>query len=312
MKKLIRRSAAVSAILTLSGFLGIRYIAPYAVLKPNPFGAGTLHKFTRDLTPQDFHLASEIFDVVVGDSISLRGWFIHSKTKPAKATVVVLHGIRSRKEHMLGFAELLAKNGYNSIVYDSRAHGESGGLYCTYGFYEHEDVSEFITQAERRFEEAAPFAIHGTSLGGAVALLSMASDKRIKCGIVVSTFATFEEIAFDYTKRLTLISSRLLVRKVLEHSQQIAKFDIEKIKPEEAARLITQPVLIIHGENDRNVSISYGKRIFKNLASPHKEWYPVKNGNHYNLWRVGGEEYRQKQINFFDKWLNQSSRQLNN
>lgn len=139
-------------------------------------------------------------------------------------------------------------------------------------------------------------------------MLAMASDKRIRCGIIISTFATFEEIAFDYTKRLTLISYRPLLRWVLEYSQQIAKFDIEKIKPEEAASLITQPALIIHGENDRNISISYGRRIFRNLASPDKEWFPVKNGNHYNLWRVGGGEYREKQVRFFDKWLNQSFR----
>jgi alpha-beta hydrolase superfamily lysophospholipase len=303
MKKLIIRSASILLIFTLAGFICIRYIAPRAVLKPYPFGLRTLYKSNRDITPQDFHLTSETLDVVVSDSILLKGWFIHSRIKPAKATILLLHGIRSYKEHMLGFAELLANNGYNSIVYDSRAHGESGGRYCTYGFYEHEDVSEFITQSKMRFDEAAPFAIHGTSFGGAVALLAMASDKRIKCGIIVSTFATFEEIAYDYTKRLTLISSRLLVREVLEYSQQIAKFDVEKIKPEEAAKLIAQPVLIIHGENDRNVSISYGRRIFENLASPHKEWFPVKNGNHYNLWRVGGDEYRQKHVRFFDKWF---------
>lgn len=310
---MIIRSASVLVIITLAGFIGIRHVAPYAILKPYHFNPKALkNKLSGANTPQDFGLTSEILNVVVSDSILLKGWFIHSKIKPAKATVIVLHGIRSCKEHMLGFAELLSNDGYNSIVYDSRAHGESGGSYCTFGFYEHEDVSEFITQTEMRFGEVGPFAIYGNSFGGAVALLAMASDKRIKCGIIVSTFATFEEIAFDYTKRLTLISSRLLVRKVLQHSQQIAKFDIEKIKPENAARLITQPTLIIHGENDRNVSINYGRRIFENLASPHKEWFSLKDGNHYNLWKVGGEEYRQMHISFLDKWLNQSSRQLNN
>ncbi|MGH7599469.1 MAG: alpha/beta hydrolase [bacterium] len=304
MKKLLIGSAAVLGMLVLAGYIGIKHVAPYAIIKPYRFDAKA-HKdqFQRGITPRDYGLASDIFNITVSDSIELKGWFIHAKMKPAKATVLVLHGISSCKEHMLGFAELLANNGYNAILYDSRAHGESGGTYCTYGFYEHEDVSTFVTHAAMRFGEIEPFFIYGNSFGGAVALLAMASDKRIKCGIIESTFSSFEEIACDYAKRLTYISPGFVVRKVLKYSEQIAKFDVEKIKPEEAAKNVIQPTLIIHGEVDKHISIEHGRRIYAKLASRHKEWFPVKNGSHYNLWKVGGEQYRAKHISFFGQWI---------
>jgi dipeptidyl aminopeptidase/acylaminoacyl peptidase len=304
MKKLLIGSAAVLGMLVLAGYIGVKYVAPYAIIKPYRFDADA-HKdqFQRGITPQDYGLTSDIFNITVSDSIGLKGWFIHTKKKPAKATVLVLHGIGSCKEHMLGFAELLANNGFNAILYDSRAHGESGGIYCTYGFYEHEDVSALVTNAAMRFGEIEPFFIYGNSFGGAVALLAMASDKRLKCGVIESTFANFEEIACDYAKRLAYIFPCFVVRKVLKHSEKIANFDIERIKPEKAAAKVMQPTLIIHGKVDKHVSIDYGRRIFAKLASPHKEWFPVKNGNHYNLWKVGGEQYRAKYISFFDKWI---------
>jgi fermentation-respiration switch protein FrsA (DUF1100 family) len=65
---------------------------------------------------------------------------------------------------------------------------------------------------------------------------------------------------------------------------------------------------VVHGVADKHVSVEYGKRIFRNLASPDKEWYPIQDGDHYNLSRVGGEKYRKKVIEFLKRHLKPSEK----
>jgi len=49
--------------------------------------------------------------------------------------------------------------------------------------------------------------------------------------------------------------------------------------------------------------VEYGKRIYRNLASPVKEWYQLDQGDHYNLARVGGEDYHNRIREFLRNYL---------
>lgn len=297
-KKILIAVAVLMVIGVGAGFYILRYVAPLAFLQPRRI------EFTEHRpVPEDYGLDARKFDVLVADSILLKGWFVFSKIKPAKATVVLLHGIGSCKEHMLGLSEHFANGGYNSVLYDTRAMGQSGGQYVTYGYYEKHDVSEYIDAALERFGDVGPFAVFGNSFGGAVALQAMAADDRIGCGIVESTFATLDETAFDYAHRRARIPFRWIVRQVLKGGERIAGFKVEDVRPEESAREVQQPVLLIHGEIDERISVDYARRVYANLASADKELYIVKGGNHLNLWQAGGAEYGQKQIEFLDDWI---------
>ena len=123
--------------------------------------------------PSDLGLTYETLDVEADSNLILRGYFIHALTEP-KATIILLHGISSNKENWLGYARLLADNGFNSVVYDQRAHGKSGGTFCTFGFYEKFDVSKIVDNLHGR-QGFVPVGIQGASLGGAVALVASAA-----------------------------------------------------------------------------------------------------------------------------------------
>lgn len=282
-------------ILTSASFYAIKNIAPYAVIKP-------YRSLNAELTS---YLRSNYKKMVVTaeDSIKLTGYFIDSKTENSKGTIIILHGIGGSKESQLGIAEYFSLHGYNSIIFDLRAHGESEGLYCTYGYYEKYDVSRFIDIAESEFPDAGPIGIMGTSLGGAIAVQSMAADKRIKCGVVVSTFSSLNQIAYDYMTRLLFIPFRFVSDMALDEAGRIANFPTNEINPKDFAYKIYQPALIIHGTDDERINIKYGKEIFHNLKSPEKKFYKVKNANHDNINQVGGIKYQTEILDFLDKNL---------
>jgi dipeptidyl aminopeptidase/acylaminoacyl peptidase len=297
--KILMISAVVLAALVLFGFnYAVKHVLPYSPIRPVRCSADSF------LTPKVAGLKWEPFNITVSDSIKLIGWFIHSSTEPAKGTIFVLHGIGSCKAGMLTTAKLLADSGYNCVLYDSRASGESGGINCTYGFYEKYDLSAYIDSTIERYPCSGPYGILGHSMGAAVSLQALERDKRIKCGVAMSPFANLKQIVRDYFTRAAF-KMDYIPDKALTESEKIASFSVDSVSPVHSAKNIIQPVMIIHGTNDNNIPARYGKEIYDNLHSDRKEWYPVPGASHNNIPVKGGEEWKRRLIAFFDKNLSE-------
>ena len=259
----------------------------------------------RGETPDRRGLNGERVELEVAPGITLRGWL----TEPAhggsaRGTVVLFHGISSCKEATLPLAGRFGAAGYRCLAYDGRGHGDSGGRYCTYGHYEKADLSRWLDFLETRLAAEGgpgPVAVWGTSMGGAVALQAMAADRRVRCGIVESTFAVLPEVAQEYARRLFLQRDHRLAAWALVGAGRIARFDPETVRPMETARAIHRPVLLMHGTADGNITISHGQRIFHNLPpTPGNRWLPIVGGGHYGLWHAGGEPYVRAQVEFLE------------
>jgi hypothetical protein len=283
LKWLLVFFAILIPIIIFGGHYLIDNVLAYAPIKPLRVTGKTIAKyFDQKVSPEQYGLSYSNFDL-----------------NEPKGTIIILHGIASCKETMLGIAAVLADTGYNCILYDSRANGESGGKYCTYGYYEKEDVSKYIDAAISKYKNAVPFGIYGHSLGAAVAVQAMAKDHRIKCGVIVSPFADLREIIHDYVKNISFIPFYFFSNMIVDKSGEIANFPVDSVKPEISAKQITQPVIIIHGLNDKRISPDNGKRIYNNIASKEKEWYPIPGGGHNNLSIFGGSKFKNKVINFY-------------
>ena len=86
--------------------------------------------------------------------------------------MILIHGIGGNKESYLGLAKRLSSLGVASVMFDNRAHGQSGGKYCTYGFEERNDVSKIIDYILEKKQNSS-IGIWGNSLGGAIAIQSL-------------------------------------------------------------------------------------------------------------------------------------------
>ena len=285
-------TAFVITLFTVGITLFLEYRMPYMPISP--------FRKLETVKPSDFGLRFKPLRVRGVKAAILRGYFIHSLTVEARATIIVLHGIGSAKEVYFGFARWLAENGFNVVVYDQRAHGRSGGRYCTFGFYEKKDVSKIITKVLKRYSKL-PIGIHGTSLGGAVAIQALAIEKRLSFGIVESTFNTLENVIEEYSHDMLKFRSRWLVRRILTRSAQIAKFSPFDIKPVESCRDIEQPMLVVHGDADEKIPIDFNLDNFDALKTTDKEFFIVKGAGHEDVKEVGGVAYEQKILSFLNR-----------
>jgi alpha-beta hydrolase superfamily lysophospholipase len=234
------------------------------------------------------------------DSLEMHGFYIPSNIETIYGTIILLHGIGSCKENMLQLAANLSNEGYNTVPMDSRAHGESGGDYITFGHFEKQDVSSIIDFLEME-KGAKNIGIRGASMGGAIALQALEHDERLQFGIIESTFADLSDVVFDYQKLWLGLESRFISNYTLNRAAKIAKFFAKDIKPSESAKHIEQPVFYAHGDADVNISVEYGKLIFRNLASKNKELVIVEGAGHENLMGHGGKAYWQKLLAFLKR-----------
>ena len=271
----------------------VENLLPYYGIKPYRMApAENRWRFPNGFTPEDYHLQAEKISVRTPDSLLLSGWFVKTNTDTVKGTVILLHGISTCKETQFARAAILANAGYNSIALDLRAHGESEGEFCTFGYYEKYDIKAVVDTVLHR-TESAPVGIWGASLGGAIALQSMQVDPRIAFGIVESTFDEFEKVAIEYGADLMLgIKSEWLTRHVIGKSGNIAQFDPQSVKPVVSAAAIDRPILFMHGDRDDKIPIEFNRRNFEAVPSAQKQWITVEGARHSDLWRRQGGRLR--------------------
>jgi len=280
----------VLALLLIIGVLLLAtYVLPYAIIQPG--------RKTKDITPAAYNLDFEHFRFQVGEGIELDTFYVPA-VGISRANLIMMHGVGSCKEVYLEYVAELAQTGYNIMLWDQRAHGKSGGKYLTYGYHEKHDISMAIDWLEAR-NPGLPIGIYGNSMGGAVAIQSLAGNPGLRFGLIESTFTDLATVANAYGSRMSgLPLPRFLSDYVLRCAGKIADFEPFTIRPLDAARKVTQPILHIHGDADANINISHARALFAAYASTDKTLYVVKNGDHADLWEKGGGGYRQTWFGF--------------
>lgn len=284
-------------IIGIATYILTIHVAPYAITQPQ--------KIHLAISPESLGLESETITIKVADSLQLKGYWIHAKTPEAKGIMILVHGIGGCKEHFLGLAEKLANQGIASIVFDGRAHGESDGKFCTYGYYEKQDISKIVDFIKKENPKLS-IGIWGNSLGGAIAIQALENEKRIEFGVIESTFTALDQIVYEYQKRFCKgIGLRFITDVALQEAGKIANFNPDKVKPINSVKNIQQPIFIAHGDSDENIHYTYGEQLYKNVASAEKEFVLVKGGGHFDLFAKGGKDYERKLMSFvhqqFDK-----------
>ncbi|MDW3196956.1 MAG: alpha/beta fold hydrolase [Cytophagales bacterium] len=265
-----------------------KHVIPYALIQP--------YRITEDINPGDFGLVAENLSIKTADSIELDGYWVHTSNVP-KAIIIFVHGIGGCKEHFFGLSKQMDNQGYESILFDLRAHGKSEGQFTTYGFKEKNDI-DIIIDRIRLQNDSIKIGIWGNSLGGAIALQSMEQENEITFGVIESTFRDLEEIMIDYQRRLINLPLGYYMQKSMREAEKLADFKIKDVKPIQSVRKIDRPVLIAHGDSDENISFQYGKDLYNNLLTRDKKWVLVEGGGHFGLNETGGNKYFHQILEF--------------
>ena len=94
----------------------------------------------------------------------LEAWYM--KADSAKGTVILFHGLGSNKGNVLGEAFEFNSLGYNTMLVDMRAHGNSEGIVSSLGYKESEEVKLAYDHVSKKGEKN--IVLWGMSLGAVI------------------------------------------------------------------------------------------------------------------------------------------------
>jgi len=209
-------------------------------------------------------------EIFTGAGVMLRGWRC-ATTARRRGTIVWLHGVADNHGSAAGLVDRFVPRGFDLVAYDSRAHGDSDGDACTYGFYEKDDLARVVDTIE-----PGPIVLIGDSLGGAVALQEAAQDPRITAVVAAETFSDLRSVA---TERAPRVFTPGVIQRAFQRAAKEGHFDIDAVSPVRAAAGIHVPVLLIHGDADVDTRPDHSRRIFAALTGP-KRLILVPGGTH--------------------------------
>lgn len=235
------------------------------------------------------------------DEIVLSGYFAVARTDSIRGTVILLHGLRSGKERLYPLANFLATEGYQSLALDLRAHGSSTGRFCTFGVKEKHDITSVLDHLEQQNLIAGDLIIWGQSLGAAIGLQTMAIDRRVDIGIFESTFSEFRITAHDYFRFHLGINIPFFSDYLIDRAGVIGDFDPDISNPWLACRNISNPVMMVHGNEDKRIDIAYGLKNYRQLSSRNKKFLVVDGAAHLDVWKTGGVPYFKEVLEFMEE-----------
>ncbi len=230
-----------------------------------------------------------------GDGLLLSGWFLSAPR--SDTTVLICHGAGANKGNFIGFVEMLEGQGFSTLIYDARGHGESDGHTSTFGLFETADVTAAVDWLKSKQPERARhvYAL-GSSMGAMTLVRSAADDSRIEAVVLDSCFLSAPRLAHQHLGRLPILGPLFadlgLAAMSLHAGQSFWQLDAAPA----IARLAPRPVLLIHGEEDFVIAPVNLELLYDLAREPKAQW--LGPGQHSNILTTDYYAYQRRVLKF--------------
>jgi pimeloyl-ACP methyl ester carboxylesterase len=228
------------------------------------------------------------------DGATLRGWF----APPRNGTVLILvHGLGGNRASLLPEAEVFARHGYGILLFDSRAHGESGGAVATWGSTEAFDIAEAI-RFVRAKQPVAHVALLGFSVGASAVARAAANDPTVDAVILYATWTSIrEEIVYKEPHGGRLGAAFALLGFRYSGAQ------IDEIQPEaDLARIAPRPLMFVSGGQDTDTPPRVMEHLYA-VATGKKRLWILPEVGHGGYFEADPAEYERRVVGFLDESL---------
>ncbi|MGD0337270.1 MAG: alpha/beta fold hydrolase [Bacteroidota bacterium] len=276
-------------------------IGPIILLRPHRRTAQFYQPRTGLVSPDQIPIPFAKLSITTQDGITLAGWLLEALTEH-RGTIIYLHGVGDCKESGLPLARVFCRNGYDTVLLDLRAHGLSGGEFCTYGYHEKHDICRLIDLLEQQEGGTGPLILFGTSMGAAIAIQTAAIEQRIHMVIAEGCFTDLRTISVDYQTRIVKLPWHFVRNLVMHRAERIAHFKHREVSPLIAVEKISVPILFIHGKMDPYVKYEYSELLYSRAHEP-KKLYLIDEARHVDVWEVAGKEYEATIFDFLNQYI---------
>lgn len=229
-----------------------------------------------------FRVPHRTLTLTTDDGIVLESWIAPAALSVPRGTILLFHGHGSNKSAIIREATAFHAMGWQVVLTDFRAHGNSAGEICTIGANESLDVKAVYDYARKELKEKN-LAIWGISLGAATTLHAMANyNIRPERLLLEMPFASLHDAVKGRLRTMHLpaepLSTLLTFWGGLQHG-----FWAFSLQPARDARAVSCPVLLQWGFKDNRVTEQETNTIFAQLATNQRTLMKYYQSGHESL-----------------------------
>lgn len=251
--------------------------------------------------PDRHGLTAEAVEFEATGGLKLRGWYVPHEG--ATKTVILCSGANGSLDADVPMAPWLHEAGYNVLLFNWRAHGNSDGEVVTLGFSERYDLIAAVQFAKAQGAERV--GALGFSMGGTVALATAAVYEDVNAVVADSPYVyILSAVAGGLIERgvpegISFLLARLFVSTACLRTQ-LNLFDIDLARW--ISRVAPRPLLLIYGDQDVIAPKSEVDTLVARAREP-KEIWRVPDAAHRASYHSHPDEYRQRVLEFFNTHL---------
>ena len=188
------------------------------------------------------------------------------------ALVILMHGFIAKKDlyPLPTIAESLSKAGIASIRFDFNAHGKSEGKFIDMTISSEIEDAKSVLEYARSLPFVTKIALLGHSQGGVVAGMLAGEMENIflrpDCLVLLAPAAVLKDDAIAGKCMYAKYDASNPPESVSVFFHKLGRnfiIEAQKLPVYETSSAYTGPVLIIHGDNDSIVPVSYSEKYFK-------------------------------------------------
>jgi alpha-beta hydrolase superfamily lysophospholipase len=242
--------------------------------------------------PDTLNLAHENVQFKTTDNLTIKGWLFPANSNKS---IILLHGWKANRFEPLPRVKFLHEAGYNVLVYDARACGESEGDLISLGYYEAEDLVAAVKFLKEKGMKR--IAADGISQGGATIVFAVQKTKDLDCIIIESCYDELVNAVNNRFKSMLFIPGEIGSALMIPIAEKKLNANISDIAPVNYIEKIEVPVYVISGASDTRTTVEETKKIFSKAKEPKQLWI-VPNAKHEDLYRVDRAEYEKNILEF--------------
>ncbi len=189
------------------------------------------------------------------DGLKLHAFYLAAK-EPSDKVLLLHHGFTSKAKDNMTHARFFHELGYEVLMLDLRAHGESEGKYVGFGVLDRYDTEDWLKWCVDRFGGDKKFVLHGTSMGATTVLMALGCPyaQEHASAVIADCAFTSPEAIFSHVMKKDYHLPSFPVMQIGEvYSRALAGYSFGDYSTVDALKENKVPVLFVHGEKDKFV-----------------------------------------------------------
>lgn len=208
------------------------------------------------------------------DGGSLEVWRVEPEGL-SRGIIVLAHGWSRNRDRMVGRARIFARMGFTTVLHSARDHGASSP-------HRFMNAPRFAEDIEAVLEWVGePVLIYGHSIAAAAAVIAAHRNPgKIKLLFLESCYARTREALLSLYRGYNWFFGVFFGPMVVLWMEVFYRRSLDSISPVTLAPAINVPVLIIHGEKDRDFPLHHAWRLRESFPMGRADLFAAAGADH--------------------------------